>query len=63
MSAPTTNVEHQATNHRTPIWGVIAAVAFGMIMGAGITYTATSGDAPEGAAVQVDGRTGEIVAD
>lgn len=63
MSAPTTNVERQAKNHRTPIWGILAAVAFGGLMGAAITWTATSGDAPEGAPQQIDGRTGEVVAD
>lgn len=61
MSAPTTNVENQVRNHRSPVWGILAAVAFGLVMGAGITYTATSGDAPDGAAVQIDGRTGEVV--
>jgi len=61
MSAPTTNVERQATNHRAPIWGILAALAFGGVMGAAITFAATNGDDPEGAAMQVDGRTGEVV--
>lgn len=60
MSAPTTNVENQAAKHRTPIWGILAAVAFGALMGAAITWTATNTDAPTGAEVQVDGRTGDL---
>ncbi|WP_136634924.1 hypothetical protein [Pseudooceanicola onchidii] len=60
MSAPTTNIEKQAHRHSTPIWGILAAVIFGGLMGAAITWTATSGDAPEGAAAQVDGRTGDV---
>lgn len=62
MSAPTTNIDKQATRHRAPIWGILFAAAFGALMGAAITWTATSGDDPEGAAVQVDGRTGAEVA-
>ncbi|WP_407492584.1 hypothetical protein [Pseudooceanicola sp. MF1-13] len=62
MSAPTTNVERQAEKHRFPIWGILAAVAFGAAMGAAITFTATNDDGPEGAATQVDTRTGAEVA-
>lgn len=61
MSAPTTNIERQASNHRAPIWGILAALAFGGLMGAAITFAATSGDDPEGSDAQIDGRTGEVV--
>lgn len=62
MSAPTTNIDTQVSRHRTPIWGIIAAIAFGAAMGAAIMYTATDTDNPETAAVQIDGRTGDVVA-
>lgn len=62
MSAPTTNVERQASNHRAPIWGILAAMLFGGLMGAAITWTATDEPAPAGADVQIDGRTGDAVA-
>ena len=59
MSAPTTNVERQAASHRAPIWGILAALVFGGLMGAAITFTAfVRGDDPSGAEVQIDGRTG-----
>jgi hypothetical protein len=60
MSAPTTNVERQATRHRGPIWGILAALLFGGIMGAAITIAATDGSAPSGSDVQIDGRTGAV---
>ena len=56
MSAPTTNVEHQASRHRAPIWGILIAMIFGGIMGAAITFTATSGDDnPAGSDVEING--------
>lgn len=60
MSASTTNIEKQAEHHKAPITGIVLAVIFGALMGAAITWTATSGDDPEGAAVQIDGRTGDL---
>ncbi|MGR3551176.1 hypothetical protein [Pseudooceanicola sp.] len=59
MSAPTTNVDRQAKRHRGPIWGILIALAFGGVMGAAITLTATGGDNPDGANTQIDGRTGD----
>ena len=58
MSAPDTNIERQASNHRFPIWGIMVAVAFGAAMGAAITFAATNADGPVGADTQIDGRTG-----
>lgn len=62
MSAPDTNIDKQASRHRAPIWGILAALAVGAVMGVAITLTATSGDNPEGADIQVDSRTGEPIA-
>ncbi|MGC0222546.1 hypothetical protein [Pseudooceanicola nitratireducens] len=61
MSAPTTNIERQAGNRRAPIWGILAALVFGGLMGAAITFSATNTDDPEGANAQIDGRTGTVV--
>lgn len=44
MSAPQTNVEKQARSHRSVIWGIAIAVAFGLLMAALITFTGTSGE-------------------
>lgn len=62
MSAPTTNIDRQASRHRAPIWGTMAALIFGALMGALITFTATNADNPSGADEQIDGRTGAAVA-
>lgn len=61
MSAPTTNIEQQASKHRFPIGGIIAAVAFGAAMGAAITFVATDDAGPQGSGEQIDGRTGAVV--
>lgn len=61
MSAPQTNIETQEKRHATPIWGIIIAVIFGVFVGAFLS-TGTAffqADEPEGAATQIDGRTGE----
>ncbi|MGR3454554.1 hypothetical protein [Pseudooceanicola sp.] len=61
MSAPHTNIEKQERRHAVPIWGIIIAVLFGMFVG-GFLSTSTAffrADEPEGAATQIDGRTGE----
>lgn len=60
MSAPDTNVPTQARRHSAPIWGIGLAAVFGAAIGGLVAVTAISnGDAPEGAATQVDGRTGQ----
>ncbi|MGI3170810.1 hypothetical protein ACRARG_16795 [Pseudooceanicola sp. C21-150M6] len=62
MSAPDTNLDRQARQHRFPLWGIIAALVFGAAMGAAITFTATDASGPSGADMQIDGRTGEVEA-
>ena len=60
MSAPQTNIEKQERRHAAPIWGIILAVIFGVIVG-GLLTTGTAffgGDQPEGAETRIDGRTG-----
>lgn len=62
MSAPDTNVERQAKRHRAPIWGILIALVFGIFVGA-LLSTGTAffrGQDPDGANVQIDGRTGEV---
>ena len=62
MSAPQTNIEKQERRHATPIWGIIIAVIFGLFVGGFLsTTTAIFGaDEPEGAATEIDGRTGTV---
>jgi hypothetical protein len=61
MSAPTTNVERQASNHRFPIWGIAAAVLFGALMGAAITWTAMGDVNESNAERRIDAGTGQLV--
>ena len=63
MSAPTTNIDRQVSNHRTPIWGILAAVIFGGIMGAAITWTATNNDEVEPTNVQIESTAGGLSGD
>ena len=60
MSAPQTNIERQERRHATPIFGIAAAVIFGVVVGFFLsTGTAIfKADEPNGAPVQIDGRTG-----
>lgn len=61
MSAPDTNTQKQAEKHRGPLTGMMAVVLFALVLLAvtGIVLV-NRGGAPEGAAAQVDGRTGEV---
>lgn len=62
MSAPDTNVKTQQKRHIGPLVGIGAAVAFAALLLAGyLAIIAERGDAPEGAAVQIDGRFGTEV--
>ncbi|WP_088624034.1 hypothetical protein [Oceanicola sp. 22II-s10i] len=60
MSAPDTNIERQKKHHAIPIWGIVLAIVFGVIFGGLLTTGAAlyNGSTPDGAAVQIDGRTG-----
>ncbi len=59
MSAPDTNVERQAHNHRPALSGITIAVLFAAILSVGlVAWVVYQGGEPEGAALQIDGRTG-----
>ena len=59
MSAPNTNPDKQASQHRGPLTGMAMAVLFAAVLLVGfILYVTMRGGSPEGAAAQVDGRTG-----
>lgn len=63
MSAPDTDTEKQARQHRGPLTGMFMAVIFaGLLLVGLVVYLFARGGTPEGAAVQVDGRTGEAEA-
>jgi len=63
MSAPDTNIKTQEKRHRGPLIGMAAGVAFAVILLTGLlVWLSANADPPEGAAVQIDGRTGEAVA-
>ncbi len=60
MSAPDTNVEKQAKRHRPALFGLIGAVGLAAILFlVFLAWISLSGDAPEGADVQINGITGE----
>jgi len=66
MSAPETNIEKQQDRHKPALFGMGAVVIWALVLLAGlIGWTVWNGQEPEGAAVQIDGRTGaaEVVAD
>lgn len=61
MSAPDTNVEKQEKRHKVPLVGMVGGVVFALLLLAGLFFFVIgSGDEPEGADVQIDGRTGEV---
>lgn len=60
MSAPDTNLEKQKRRHRGPLVGMAVGVTFVAIIFLWmIGIVAFDGQTPEGAATQIDGRTGE----
>lgn len=62
MSAPNTNIEKQAKNHKGPLGGIKAVLFFaGVLLVGFIVWTVANGNDPKGAAVQIDGRTGAEV--
>ncbi|WP_108483425.1 hypothetical protein [Oceaniglobus ichthyenteri] len=62
MSAPDTNVKKQEKHHKPALFGMGAAIGFAaLILAAFIGWTVYKGGEPEGAAVQIDSRTGEAV--
>ena len=62
MSAPQTNVDTQVKRHRPSILGISGVLIFSTILLIlFIMFVVNRGGEPEGAATQVDGRTGEEV--
>ncbi|SDX38540.1 hypothetical protein [Litoreibacter albidus] len=60
MSAPDTNVDKQAREHKAPLVGIAGVLTFaGALLVALIIWVVSMGGEPEGADVQVDGRTGQ----
>lgn len=59
MSAPSTNIDTQTRRHRPALYA-IAAVSFlaGALLTGLLGHVLDEGSAPEGAEVQIDGRTG-----
>lgn len=59
MSAPKTDIEKQETQHRGPLRGMAVVVVFALVLLVGLMFfLSANGNEPEGADVQVDGRTG-----
>lgn len=62
MSAPDANIEKQKKNHKGPIIGISAALIFvAALFMIFVGNTVDEGGVPEGAEVQIDGRTGAQV--
>lgn len=62
MSAPDTNIEKQEDNHKGPLTGIRLVLIFVSVLMAGfLIWTVANGNDPQGAAVQIDGRTGAEV--
>lgn len=60
MSASKTNIETQKRRHAGPLVGMAVVVAIVILAFVGwLIVTARDGTAPQGADVQIDGRTGE----
>ena len=63
MSAPDTNTEKQAEKHKASLSGMALAVGGGVLLLILLmVFVILGGDDPEGADVQIDGRTGEVEA-
>lgn len=59
MSAPNTNIDRQTRRHRPALYaiGLAGFVAGALVMGL-LGHVFDEAEAPEGAEVQIDGRTG-----
>lgn len=59
MSAPKTDLDKQEKRHRGPLRGMAIVVIFALVLLAALmTWVSSDGGVPEGADVQIDGRTG-----
>lgn len=62
MSAPRTNIERQKSHHKAPLMGMGGVVALALLLLAVfLGWLALNGNDPQGAEVQLDSRTGELV--
>lgn len=62
MSAPNTDLEKQAKRHRGPLRGMFAVVLFALVLLALLAFWAFGrGGDPEGAEVQIEATTGDVV--
>ncbi|WP_281858010.1 hypothetical protein [Litoreibacter halocynthiae] len=60
MSSPNTNLEKQQRQHNGPLTGIAGVLVFaGVLLAALIGWTVYQGGEPQGAEVQIDGRTGD----
>ena len=59
MSAPDTHIETQKAKHKGPLIGMGLGLVFALgLLAALVIYIVDDAGVPEGAAVQIDGRTG-----
>lgn len=64
MSAPNTDPEKQVKRHRPSLVAIAAAAGLALVLLVGLlTFIADDGGTPEGAESQIDGRTGDVVAE
>lgn len=62
MSAPDTNIKTQEKRHKPSLFGIAVSLGFAaVLLTAFLFWLSANGNAPEGAAVQIDGRTGAAV--
>ena len=60
MSSPNTNIETQKRRHSGPLKGIAGVLILaGVLLAVLIGWTVYQGGEPQGAEVQIDGRTGE----
>lgn len=63
MSSPNTNLDKQTRRHSGPLIGMAVAVAVVVVLGVVFLFSgAEEASPPQGADVQIDGRTGEPTA-
>ncbi|WP_238367052.1 hypothetical protein [Mesobacterium pallidum] len=61
MSAPDTDITKEERRHKPALMGIKGALAVVILMFVGwVGWTFVAADGPDGAATQVDGRTGEV---
>lgn len=55
MSAPDTNVKRQKKRHKIPLWGMIASVAFAVVLLVGLILWLSAGGNEPGNEEPIDG--------